>query len=255
MATTGDRQRANWWLRIALGPLARLLRALGFRWIFWWTVAIPYHPLIPLLFLLVPTGLLVAGTGRVLAGQPPPVSWTSLLATAFLLVIPLSIPIFNIAFLMLRAQFQQGLCFTAAMALLAAEVWTGRSIPILAILPIAYFGTYGVLLARSYRDHAAMKRQDRLVNILGSRILALRWEVTPELDRAPLPRNCPLFEKGKFAGFGLMEAVPTLWVRLDELGPRGAKILALFIKEVGERPMLVAARERFAARGMALPQV
>jgi hypothetical protein len=42
---------------------------------------------------------------------------------------------------------------------------------------------------------------------------------------------------------------------MGELGPRFARLTALFIKEVGERPMLVAARERFAERGIRLPDV
>jgi hypothetical protein len=95
--------------------------------------------------------------------------------------------------------------------------------------------------------------EEELLALLGSRILALEWQLTPDLDLAPLPKNCPKF--GEIAGFGLMSRVPLLWERLGELGPKAARITALFIKEVGERPMLVAARDGFLARGIRLPDV
>jgi hypothetical protein len=98
---------------------------------------------------------------------------------------------------------------------------------------------------------AALERE--LLPLLGSRILALRWELTPDLDVSPLPRNCPKF--GRHAGFGLMTRVPALWERLGELGPSAARITALFLKEVGEQPMLAKARKRFAERGIDLPAV
>jgi hypothetical protein len=95
--------------------------------------------------------------------------------------------------------------------------------------------------------------EEQLLPLLGSRVLALEWQITPELDVKPLPKDCPKW--GEIAGFGLMSRVPGLWERLGELGPLATRITALFIKEVGERPMLVTARERFRARGMELPDV
>jgi hypothetical protein len=86
--------------------------------------------------------------------------------------------------------------------------------------------------------------KERLIPILGSRIVALRWEITPELDRAPLPVDCPRF--GKYGGYGLLEKVPQLWERLGELGTPGAKITAALIQEVGELPPLAKARSSFA---------
>lgn len=522
-----------WW---ALAPFGRVGHALGFRWRFWWTLPLPYHPLLPAIFLLAPLALLVWGSVRLLGGGSAPVSWVTLLITGFALVVPLSIPILNMAFLLLKVQFLQGLCFLTAMVLLAIEVATGRAAPYLAVLPIIYFGahvwqlvTSRAALARFRRDAAnyrpvvlagrpvalrgeqlwseaqallnsgvanvvccddaertgsvslagntallveveaadglretmpkpltprgwgilgksivqvpgwttepevrvgwtslprrqtgpsghavtirdgdscqtlvigrasavmpvplfflaymvawnggrsawmagfwrgrtqqigpagsekhegvtsglfaapdgpvapvdgeplfallaraqdamladaraellrylgdeirwpkevrrlqarpqalaglgpaicdfidsAKTRRDeagaklgaellsligaeefqllerRLLPVLGSRVLALRWELTPDLDLAPLPKLCPKF--GNQAGFGLMERVPQLWERLGELGPKAAGITAAFIKEVGARPMLAKARERFADRGIVLP--
>jgi hypothetical protein len=88
--------------------------------------------------------------------------------------------------------------------------------------------------------------EDALIPLLGSRILALQWQLTPELDVSALPKNCPRW--GPIAGFGLMGKVPELWARLGELGPRADRIVAVFIEEVGERPMLAAARTRSAER-------
>lgn len=88
--------------------------------------------------------------------------------------------------------------------------------------------------------------EDALIPLLGSRILALEWQLTPDLDVSKLPKACPRW--GPIAGFGLMSRVPELWARLGELGPRADKIIAALIEEVGERPMLVSARNRFAER-------
>jgi hypothetical protein len=91
--------------------------------------------------------------------------------------------------------------------------------------------------------------EDELIPLLGSRILALEWQLTPNLDVSKLPKDCPRW--GPIAGFGLMSRVPELWARLGELGPRANKITRVFIEEVGERPMLVAARLRYAERSAA----
>jgi hypothetical protein len=88
--------------------------------------------------------------------------------------------------------------------------------------------------------------EDELIPLLGSRILALEWQLTPELDVSKLPKKCPRW--GPIAGFGLMGKVPELWARLGELGPRAERIVAIFMEEVGERPPLVEARERFRER-------
>ncbi|HEX8240967.1 MAG TPA: hypothetical protein VF574_14625 [Allosphingosinicella sp.] len=88
--------------------------------------------------------------------------------------------------------------------------------------------------------------EDELIPLLGSRILALEWQLTPGLDVSKLPKDCPRW--GPIAGFGLMSRVPELWARLGELGPRGEKIAAVFIEEVGERPMLASARIRYVER-------
>jgi hypothetical protein len=91
--------------------------------------------------------------------------------------------------------------------------------------------------------------EDELIPLLGSRILALEWQLTPDLDVSKLPKDCPRW--GPIAGFGLMSRVPELWARLGELGPRAQKITRIFIEEVGERPMLVSARLRYAERSAA----
>ncbi|HEY8591472.1 MAG TPA: hypothetical protein VIL42_01255 [Sphingomicrobium sp.] len=88
--------------------------------------------------------------------------------------------------------------------------------------------------------------------LLSSRILALEWQLTPELEVSKLPVDCPRW--GPIGGFGLMSRVPELWARLGELGPPADKIVAAFIDEVGERPMLVTARDRIAERLGGLPR-
>ncbi len=126
-----------------------------------------------------------------------------------------------------------------------------------------------LMRAKEQRDTVAVELASRLLQIipinefvgldevlrtlLPSRILALRWRLTPDVDVSLLPRGCPRW--GNDAGFGLMDRFPELWARMGDLSPWYARVVAGFIKEVGERPALVEARRRFAERGIALPAI
>jgi hypothetical protein len=174
-AQTDKAAKAGWW---ALALLGRLGHALGFRWIFWWTLPIPYHPLVPVLLLLTPAALVVRTVQRLFEGTPAPVSWPAFLITGLVLAIPLSFPIFNMMFFALRVQLAQGACFLAAMVLLAAEVIVGRTASPLAILPILYFGAHAWQFAQSRRATARIRRQakDYRPLALGGRAVELQGE-------------------------------------------------------------------------------
>ncbi len=78
-----------------------------------------------------------------------------------------------------------------------------------------------VLLAADY---------GRLMGIFNSRKVGMVWQVTPDLDKRPLPRGpIPVF--GKEAGFGLIRAVPELYLKLALFGPEMESIV---IQLVGE---------------------
>jgi hypothetical protein len=56
------------------------------------------------------------------------------------------------------------------------------------------------------------------------------WQVTPDLDKRPLPSGpIPVF--GKEAGFGLIRAVPELYLKLALFGPEMEKIVAQLAAE------------------------
>ncbi len=78
-----------------------------------------------------------------------------------------------------------------------------------------------VLLAADY---------GRLMAIFNSRKVGMVWQVTPDLDKRPLPSGpIPVF--GKEAGFGLIRAVPELYVKLALFGPEMKAIVARLVEE------------------------
>ena len=122
--------------------LTRLFHALGFRWVFVWTMPIPFHPLIPLAMLVAIPVLIAWRIAQVATGGSGGATWTGLLAAAALLAIPLTIPIVNWFALVFRLAHIQALLIGGAMLLLAVEVALGRAPPGLAALPLAYAALY-----------------------------------------------------------------------------------------------------------------
>lgn len=78
-----------------------------------------------------------------------------------------------------------------------------------------------VLLAADY---------GRLMAIFNSRKVGMVWQLTPDLDKRPLPRGpIPVF--GKEAGFGLIRAVPELYGKLALFGPEMESIVIQLVEE------------------------
>lgn len=70
----------------------------------------------------------------------------------------------------------------------------------------------------------------RLMAIFNSRKVGMVWQVTPDLDKRPLPSGpIPVF--GKEAGFGLIRAVPELYLKLALFGPEMEAIVARLVEE------------------------
>lgn len=69
----------------------------------------------------------------------------------------------------------------------------------------------------------------RIMIIFNSRILAMIWRVTPDLDVRPLPPNIPRF--GDEAGFGLIRSVPELYAKLALLAPEMEEIVIMLVME------------------------
>lgn len=78
-----------------------------------------------------------------------------------------------------------------------------------------------VLLAADY---------GRLLAIFNSRKVGMVWQLTPDLDKRPLPRGpIPVF--GKEAGFGLIRAAPELYLKLALFGPEMESIVIHLVEE------------------------
>ena len=78
-----------------------------------------------------------------------------------------------------------------------------------------------VLLAADY---------GRLIAIFNSRKVGMVWQLTPDLDKRPLPSGpIPVF--GNEAGFGLIRAVPELYCKLALFGPEMESIVIQLVEE------------------------
>jgi hypothetical protein len=70
----------------------------------------------------------------------------------------------------------------------------------------------------------------RLSAIFNSRKVGMVWQVTPDLDVKPLPSG-PIPKFGSEAGFGLIRAVPELYLKLAMLSPEMESIVSLLAAE------------------------
>lgn len=70
----------------------------------------------------------------------------------------------------------------------------------------------------------------RLTAIFNSRKVGMVWQVTPDLDVKPLPSG-PIPKFGGEAGFGLIRAVPELYLKLAMLSPEMESIVSLLAAE------------------------
>ncbi len=121
----------------------KLLRALGFRWVFpMGTMPIPYHPLVAVALLLAVPVWLVASLALGAAEAANQTAWLQMLIVGAILGVPMSIPIVSWMAMVFRVPLIQSLLFGAAMVLLAAEVARGRAHPALAALPAGYLGVW-----------------------------------------------------------------------------------------------------------------
>lgn len=70
----------------------------------------------------------------------------------------------------------------------------------------------------------------RLMAIFNSRKVGMVWQLTPDLDKRPLPSGpIPVF--GKEAGFGLIRAVPELYLKMAMFGPEMESIVIHLVEE------------------------
>ncbi|TAD77528.1 MAG: hypothetical protein EAY70_08430 [Sphingomonadales bacterium] len=70
----------------------------------------------------------------------------------------------------------------------------------------------------------------RLTAIFNSRKVGMVWQLTPDLDKRPLPSG-PIPKFGNEAGFGLIRAVPELYLKLAMLSPEMESIVSLLAGE------------------------
>lgn len=111
----------------ANAPFGRIGRMLGFRWVFFWTMPIPFHPLLLWALLLAPPALILHRVYEIATGRSGGVTAFGLLMAAALIAIPMSIPIicwFGLAF---RLPLVQALLIAGAMVLIAFEAAAGHS--------------------------------------------------------------------------------------------------------------------------------
>ena len=100
-------------------------------------------------------------------------------------------------------------------------------------------------LVETLPDDQVVRHGRRFHDALNSRKLSLRWQLTPDLDVAPLPRN--LYRFGRHAGFGLALDVPALYVRVGDLVPSFRGIVREMVREMPLPDPVPEAIERWDA--------
>ena len=93
----------------------------------------------------------------------------------------------------------------------------------------------------------------RLTAIFNSRKVGMVWQLTPDLDKRPLPSG-PIPKFGQEAGFGLIRAVPELYLKLAMFGTEMETIVAILAAEairygVSLPPELVAMAQGAPSQG------
>lgn len=177
-----------------IGPLGSFGRKLGFRWVFFFTFPIPYHPLLFPALLVALLGWTVWSAVRAVAGLGGGnASWAAMLAIALAMAIPLSVPVVAWVMMVFRAPLLQGLLFTLSMALLGIEVAMGRAATPWAILPAAYFGLFVVqaLLGPVWLSHLRRENAAFVPLLPGQRPVALvdySWAAKDLISQCALAR-------------------------------------------------------------------
>ena len=93
----------------------------------------------------------------------------------------------------------------------------------------------------------------RMLGIFNSRKVGMVWRLLPDLDKTPLPRG-PIPKFGNEAGFGLIRAVPELYLKLAMCGPEMEEITLALAREaiqydVSLPPELVSLASSPSAKG------
>jgi hypothetical protein len=122
----------------ASAPFGRIGRMLGFRWVFFWTMPIPFHPLLLWALLLAPPALIAHRAYEIASGKSGGVTAFGLLLAAGLIAIPMSIPVISWFGLAFRLPLVQALLTAGAMVLIAFEVAAGHSPMWHGVLPAGF---------------------------------------------------------------------------------------------------------------------
>ncbi len=159
----------------AAAPFGRIGHRLGWRWIFFFTFPIPFHPL---LYRAIP--LAVLGWLVWLAVGGGEVDWYSPLILAAILAVPLSVPFLQWILFAFRIHLIQALMLPAALLLLAVAIARGEEPPWLLAPLLLFLAAYTAAAIASRRHFAAWEADNRRVEALAS-------------DSGPLP---PLLLRG-----------------------------------------------------------
>ena len=121
-------------------PFGKIGRALGFRWVWYFTLPLPFHPLfLPLALFGIVAWAGFGASGELIGAR---YDWIALLVVAAIIGIWLSVPVAAWFLLALGGPLIQSVAILGAMALLAVECWHGRVHPAWSVLPVTYFALF-----------------------------------------------------------------------------------------------------------------
>lgn len=160
------------------GPMARVLRMLGFRLVFpIGTLPLPYHPLIFPLALVSLLGWIGWSAYDTLVNTGDGDLWWRPLPVFLVLGILMSVPILSWLAMIFRVPLLQGLIGLAVPVLVTVEVVTGTLPPAWGLVPVAYVGLFLFQLWYGPRWLARIEKENAAFEPLqpGQATLALEW--------------------------------------------------------------------------------
>ena len=175
----------------ALAPFGRIGHALGFRWVFYFTFPIPFHPL---LFHALPLAL---GTWLLWrAFGPGATQWTAPLWMALILAVPLSVPFLQWILFAFRIHLIQALMLPSALFLLGVAAVRGEEPAWALAIPVAFLALHTAAAIASRRNLRAWEADNRAIEGMAR-------------DSGPLP---PLLVRGSHGRDAAVQMLNSLWL-------------------------------------------
>lgn len=207
--------------------IGALLRKAGFRWVFIFTMPLPFHPAVLWLVVFGPPVWIAWLGWSIFDGDGTMPRWWQPLIVALLLGIPLSIPFVAWGMMMFRAHLAQAILIAGSMLLLALEVAAGTVHPLWAMLPTAFVLLYLVqAIGGPYWLRTLQRRADEWVPVdPGNETITIVDEMHTAERARRLIERCDIARMASFPSAYAARAHGARAVMIHRLSANAAKRL------------------------------